>query len=50
MTEVANADATPVIRATYEEYDLDGTRVAMIADPTNAHAWIQSNVTATNDP
>jgi len=33
------------VRATYEEYDLRGTHVAMIADPENEHAWIQSDVT-----
>lgn len=33
------------IRETYEEYDLGGTRVAMIADPENEHAWIQSDLT-----
>lgn len=35
---------------TYEEYDLDGTRVAMIADPTNEHAWMQSDLTVPVDP
>lgn len=34
------------VRDTYEEYDLEGTSVAMIADPHNEHAWIQSDVTA----
>ncbi|SEW18388.1 hypothetical protein [Halobacterium jilantaiense] len=33
------------IRDTYEEYDLEDARVAMIADPHNEHAWIQSDVT-----
>jgi len=33
------------IRATYEEYDVGDTRLAMIADPENEHAWIQSDVT-----
>ena len=33
------------VRDTYEEYDLEGTHVAMIADPHNEHAWIQSDVT-----
>lgn len=44
MSELASSADTPVIRATYEEYDLDGTRVGVIADPENGHAWIQSTV------
>lgn len=35
----------PLVRETYEEYTIDGTRLAMIADPENAHAWIQSDLT-----
>ncbi|WP_162991451.1 DUF7331 family protein [Halostella salina] len=35
----------PRVRATYEEYDLDDTRVSMIADPENEHAWVQSDLT-----
>ena len=38
------------VRATYEEYDLRGTRVGMIADPENEHAWIQSDVTVAIEP
>jgi len=38
-------DRTDPVRDTYEEYDLDGTRVAMIADPHDEHAWIQSDLT-----
>jgi hypothetical protein len=45
-TEFRPAAPLPVVRASYEEYDLQGTRVAMIADPENEHAWIQSDVTA----
>jgi hypothetical protein len=33
------------IRATYEEYGVGDTRLAMIADPENRHAWIQSDYT-----
>ncbi|WP_436925372.1 hypothetical protein [Halosimplex amylolyticum] len=33
------------IRETYEEYDVGDTRLAMIADPENEHAWIQSDQT-----
>lgn len=36
-------DADAPVRETYEEYTLDGTRVAMIADPVNEDAWIQSD-------
>jgi hypothetical protein len=47
MTTTDYYPATPRadVRASYEEYDLQGTRVAMIADPANEHAWIQSDVT-----
>ncbi|QPV64909.1 hypothetical protein I7X12_10000 [Halosimplex litoreum] len=38
-------DAAGAIRETYEEYDVGDTRLAMIADPENEHAWIQSDVT-----
>lgn len=33
------------IRAIYEQFDLDPGHVAMISDPENEYAWIQSNVT-----
>lgn len=33
------------IRDTYEEFLVGGTRVGMIADPLNEHAWIHSTVT-----
>ena len=33
------------IREIYEEYTLEETRVAMISDPENEYAWIQSNRT-----
>lgn len=32
------------IRETYEEFDVDGTTVAMITDPENERAWLQSDV------
>lgn len=38
------------IEATYEEYDVGDVRLAMIADPDNEHAWIQSDYTADVDP
>lgn len=53
MTATEYHPATPEntdIRATYEEYDLRGTRVGMIADPENEHAWIQSDVTVAREP
>lgn len=33
------------IRETYEEYTVGQTRLSMIADPENEHAWIQSDLT-----
>jgi len=33
------------IRETYEEYVIRGENVAMIADPEQTHAWIQSDLT-----
>jgi hypothetical protein len=38
------------IRETFEEYEVGDARLAMIADPENEHAWIQSDVTASVDP
>lgn len=40
-----NAEPADPVRDTYEEYDVGSVRVAMIADPENEHAWIQSDVT-----
>lgn len=47
MTEITTADelADEQIRDTYEEFLVGGTRVGMIADPLNEHAWIHSTVT-----
>lgn len=47
--ELAHDDGRAV-RANCEAYDLDGTRVVMLSDPENAHAWIQSDVTVVNEP
>lgn len=44
MTTRSKQPDLPEIRATYEEFDLDGATVAMIADPENDGAWLQSNV------
>lgn len=33
------------IRETYEEFDLQTGNVAMISDPQNPHAWVQSDAT-----
>lgn len=41
---------TSIIRETYEEYKLGAATVAMIADPQNTHAWIQSTTTAGVEP
>jgi hypothetical protein len=35
----------PSVQYTYEEFDLDDVRVAMITDPHDEHAWIQSDLT-----
>lgn len=36
--------------AVYEEYVLDGTRVAVLSEPENLQAWIQSDVTVDVEP
>jgi hypothetical protein len=35
----------PAVRETYEEFQLREATVAMISDPHNEHAWIQSSET-----
>ncbi|MFB6141370.1 MAG: hypothetical protein ABEJ26_13165 [Halosimplex sp.] len=45
MSTRTTDDAECAIRETYEEYDVGDTRLAMIADPENEHAWIQSDLT-----
>lgn len=35
------------IRAGYDEFTVDGTPVAMVFDPENRDAWIQSDLTTT---
>ena len=45
MSAYSTNDAEGAIRETYEEYDVGDTRLAMIADPENEHAWIQSDRT-----
>lgn len=45
MTGHVGDDVEGPIRETYEEYDLGTARIAMIADPDNDEAWIQSDVT-----
>lgn len=47
-TDESTAD--PLIRETYEEYDVGDARLAMIADPENKHAWIQSDHTYAVEP
>lgn len=39
------AETDEQVRETYEEYTIGETRLALIADPENEHAWIQSDVT-----
>lgn len=43
MSEPTHAVAT--VRETYEEFDLRDATVAMVSDPENGRAWIQSSVT-----
>lgn len=38
------------IMETYEEYTVSGVQVALIADPENGKAWIQSDVTTPVEP
>jgi hypothetical protein len=38
-------ETEPLIRETYEEFTVGSERVAVIGDPENAHAWLQSTVT-----
>jgi len=45
MSTPMSDDADNEIRETYEEYDVGDARLAMIADPENEHAWIQSDRT-----
>lgn len=46
MPTTDTADSTrSEVRETYEEYVIRGETVAMIADPDQTHAWIQSDVT-----
>jgi len=45
-----DGETDTAIRETYEEYDIGDTRLAMIADPENEHAWIQSDVTESVEP
>lgn len=48
--DTESPEQTPRIRTTYEEYDLGNARVAMISDPENSHAWIQSTVVEPVEP
>jgi hypothetical protein len=40
----------PEIRAEYDEFSVGSSTVAMISDPLNEHAWIQSTETTTIRP
>lgn len=42
--------ATPEIRAEYDEYEVGESRVGVISDPMNEHAWIWSDSVATATP
>ncbi len=43
MSELDPAGDT--VRETYEEFELRDTTVAMVSDPENGRAWVQSSVT-----
>jgi len=45
MTPHSTEAAESAIRESYEEYDIGDTRLAMIVDPENEHAWVQSDLT-----
>lgn len=47
MSETVGTEsvAEEQIRETYEEFLVGSTRVGMIADPLNEHAWLHSTVT-----
>lgn len=38
------------VRETFTEYDVGGTKIAVIKDPENKQAWIQSTVSYPNRP
>jgi len=51
MTERWNTLRRPDDEGTvYEEYVLDGTRVAVLSEPENLQAWIQSDVSVDVEP
>lgn len=44
MTGAIDQSSTgPLIRETYEEYDVGESRVGVISDPENEYAWIWSD-------
>lgn len=44
MTGETKSDDRPLIRETYEVCDADGGPVAVIADPYNEDAWVESDI------
>jgi hypothetical protein len=38
------------VSAQYDEYAVGSTTIVMITDPTNPHAWIQSDLTVDIEP
>jgi hypothetical protein len=38
------------VRETFTEYDEDGTKIAVIQDPENGLAWIESTVSRPIEP
>lgn len=37
------------VRETYEEFDVDDGHVALLSDPENPYAWIESDLTVPVD-
>lgn len=44
MTTARQESAEAAIRELYDEYEADGTRIAVITDPENPDAWIESDI------
>lgn len=43
--DVAPAAPSERVRETYEEFDAGGRRIALVSDPENEYAWIESDRT-----
>jgi hypothetical protein len=47
---MARHDRPADVRAEFTEFDDDGTTIALIRDPENSRAWIESTVSCPVDP